>query len=125
MKILVVDDEPTARTVLKENLNRLLPTHEVIEAENGAVAVYRLITERPQVVLLDLIMPVANGETFLNILEDLVQRKLIDHEVRVAVVTSFNNAEKLMEISNRPAVDKVIPKPITAATIMMLKDMLS
>lgn len=121
MRFLIVDDEATARTVLRESIKKTMPGCEIIEAENGADAIYHFLHSQPDMVLLDLIMPVVNGEVFLDVIEECAEKGLIKQEPRVVVITSFNDATKLMELSSRPSVEKVIPKPITQATITMLK----
>lgn len=124
MKLLLVDDEVTARSILREHLSRVLPTAEITEAENGAEALCRLLQHKPDLVLLDLMMPVVGGEVFLDVVEDWAAKKCIAEPPRVVVITSFNDAAKLMELSNRPSVVKVLPKPITATTINLLKTLL-
>jgi PAS domain S-box-containing protein len=61
--VLVVDDNPGDR----ERLGRSLRSggFEVVEAENGAVALERVAEKRPDLVLLDLMMPVMDGFGFL------------------------------------------------------------
>jgi len=61
MKTLIVDDEPIARQVLREGLE-LLPDVEVIgEADNGRSALQQIEKLRPELVFLDLQMPVMSG----------------------------------------------------------------
>ncbi|MEI9971380.1 MAG: response regulator [Ignavibacteriota bacterium] len=61
MKTLIVDDEPIARRVLREGLE-LLPDIEVIgEADNGRSALDQIEKLRPELVFLDLQMPVLSG----------------------------------------------------------------
>jgi CheY-like chemotaxis protein len=61
--ILVVDDEPEAREILRRNLER--DGWEVLEAPHGSAALEVLATERPAAILLDLTMPVMDGFEFL------------------------------------------------------------
>ncbi len=58
-KILVVDDSPTERFFLAELLAR--KGYTVITAENGAQAIEKVRQERPDVVLMDVVMPGPNG----------------------------------------------------------------
>jgi two-component system, LytTR family, response regulator len=61
IKTLIVDDEPIARRVLREGLD-LFPDVVVIgEAENGKEALQKIETLAPDLVFLDLQMPVMNG----------------------------------------------------------------
>jgi two-component system, OmpR family, KDP operon response regulator KdpE len=57
--ILVVDDEPQIRRVLRATLSR--NGYEVIEAQSGQEAVEMVVTERPELILLDVNMPGMNG----------------------------------------------------------------
>jgi two-component system, LytTR family, response regulator len=66
LRTLIVDDEPIARGLLREGLG-LLPTVEVVaEAENGAVALSLLSVLAPDLVFLDIQMPVMNGFELLG-----------------------------------------------------------
>ena len=60
-KILVVDDDPTTRMILRKTLVRA--GYEVVEAEDGsdAVEVFRRQPDSFAAVVLDLVMPNLNG----------------------------------------------------------------
>src|SRR5439155_24435412 len=61
IRTLIVDDEPVARHVLREEL-RCFPDVEIIgEAENGREAISQIGRLRPDLVFLDLKMPVMGG----------------------------------------------------------------
>ena len=64
--VLVVDDDPDARSRLRTVLERQGWT--VGEAENGEAALASVARAMPQLVLLDLTMPVMDGFTFLDAL---------------------------------------------------------
>ena len=66
MKILVADDEPDLRDSLKLLLE--LRGHNVSVAVNGQDAVDMALKERPDVVLMDVRMPVMDGITATRIL---------------------------------------------------------
>lgn len=61
IKTLIVDDEPIARSVLREQLEPLDEVEIVGEAENGKQALERILELRPDLVLLDLQMPLMGG----------------------------------------------------------------
>lgn len=61
MKILIVDDEALARQRLRSLLGELGGNHKVIEADNGLVALEVIQRENPDVVLLDIRMPLMDG----------------------------------------------------------------
>ena len=57
--ILVVDDEPQIRRVMRATLTA--EGYAVVEARNGAEAALQVRSERPDLVLLDMNMPVVDG----------------------------------------------------------------
>ena len=58
-KILVVDDSPTERFFLQELLSKA--GYGVITADNGEDAVTKAKSERPDLILMDVVMPGLNG----------------------------------------------------------------
>ncbi len=72
--VLVVDDEPGIRQLISLHLRRL--GCEVIEAPSVAQAIAVLETRRPDVIVSDYSMPMANG---LDLLE-YVRRRQLDIE---------------------------------------------
>jgi two-component system chemotaxis response regulator CheY len=62
--ILVVDDDPSLRDVLAEDLR--YRGYTVTVARNGSEALARLDMMTPDVILLDLMMPVMDGWTFVK-----------------------------------------------------------
>jgi two-component system chemotaxis response regulator CheY len=79
-KVLVIDDSGLAR----KNLRRMLQGagHEVVEAQDGMAALEMYFAEKPDVVLLDLVM---SGMYGLDVLKKLRQ---LDPEARVVVVSA-------------------------------------
>lgn len=61
MKILIVDDEQLARNRLVDILREIDPAQQVLEAENGLAALAVIAEEAPDVILLDIRMPVMDG----------------------------------------------------------------
>ncbi len=66
LRTLIVDDEPIAREVLREELELIAAVEVVAEAENGAVALSLLSSLAPDLVFLDIQMPVMNGFELLG-----------------------------------------------------------
>ena len=61
IRVAIVDDNPTVRMSLRSIL-KLEPRLTVVaEAENGSEAIAMVEKHRPDVVLMDIIMPVMNG----------------------------------------------------------------
>ena len=58
-KILIVDDSPTERHVLNEMLTKA--GFDVIASDNGEDAIRKARHDRPDVILMDVVMPGLNG----------------------------------------------------------------
>ena len=58
-KVLVVEDEEGLRLLYKEELET--EGYEVITAHNGREAIQKLEASRPDLVILDIVMPVMDG----------------------------------------------------------------
>lgn len=83
MKTLIVDDEPIARRVLREGLE-LLPGVDIVgEAADGREALRQIAKLEPDLVFLDLQMPVMGG---LAVVRSLEGRSL----PVVVIVTTFD-----------------------------------
>jgi DNA-binding LytR/AlgR family response regulator len=60
-KTQIVDDEPLARKVLREELESIADVEIVGEADDGPTALAKIAKDQPDLVLLDLQMPVMGG----------------------------------------------------------------
>ncbi len=61
LRTLIVDDEPIARKVMREELGSFDDVEIIGEADNGATALEKITAEHPDLVLLDLQMPGMGG----------------------------------------------------------------
>lgn len=102
MKTLIVDDEPIARRVLREELEALPAVLIVGEAENGEQALRQIAALRPDLVLLDLEMPVMGGF-------EVVRKLRGGHLPVVVIVTAFD--QHAIEAFEAGAVDYLL-KPV-------------
>lgn len=64
-KILVVDDNPDIRTMLKDYLSA--EGFSVLTAENGQKALYVARDEKPDCIVLDMMMPEMSGGEFIRV----------------------------------------------------------
>ncbi|MDD5176196.1 MAG: response regulator [Sterolibacterium sp.] len=60
-KIAIVDDEVHIRSLLEQTLEDLEGEPEILMAANGAEGLALIESERPQLVFLDVMMPIMNG----------------------------------------------------------------
>jgi CheY-like chemotaxis protein len=63
MKILIIDDEPLVRRALVRALQK--KKHQVVEAADGAEGLRLWHEQQPQLIFLDVVMPVMGGREFL------------------------------------------------------------
>jgi two-component system, LytTR family, response regulator len=71
MRTLIVDDEPVARQVLREELERFADVEIAGEAANGKEALAKIAELHPDLMFLDLQMPVMSGFEVIQNLSDL------------------------------------------------------
>lgn len=87
IRILLVDDQ----SIIREGLSSLLQTHDdlevVGEAENGKVAIERAIALQPDVILMDIRMPVMDGVAAIKVLAKDAP------EIKILVLTTFDDDE--------------------------------
>jgi DNA-binding LytR/AlgR family response regulator len=84
LKTLIVDDEPIARKVLREELECIADVDVIGEADNGAVALHKIAEQRPDLVLLDLQMPVMGG---LDVVRNIPRGT---HMPVIVIVTAYD-----------------------------------
>jgi len=107
MKILVADDSKLARLSLIKIVKELEPSCEVIEAENGQIAVEKFQENSPSIVFLDLTMPIIDGyEALAQIIE-------MNPKAQVVVVTADIQSQAQAQVIALGA-KMVIPKPISS-----------
>ena len=79
-KILIVDDSAMSRRILRRILEGA--DYKVIEAEDGMIAIEKYFLEKPDIVLLDLIMKEMRG---IDVLKKILQ---MDDKARIVVASA-------------------------------------
>ncbi len=104
-KILVAEDQDMNRILIRDIL--LYHGYEVFEAANGKIAVELAKKHLPDLILMDIQMPVMDGFTAIALLKDDPATR----PIRVIALTSFamkGDREKIMQAG----FDDYIAKPI-------------
>ena len=109
-KVLIVDDSALTRRTLRQILETV--GCDVVEAEDGLTALERYFLEKPDIVLLDLVM---RGMYGLEVLEKLRE---LDHEARIVIVSADiqSSSHTLAEQAGAKA---FINKPFDKAEILV------
>jgi two-component system, LytTR family, response regulator len=103
LRTLIVDDEPIARKVLREELDSFDDIEIIGEVDNGALALERISADHPDLVLLDLQMPVMGG---LEVVRNLRQGR---HMPVIVMVTAYDHYA--LEAFEAGAIDYLL-KPV-------------
>ena len=102
-KILIIEDEKNMRSAIKRILLQDLPSIEFIEAENGEQALKIVENNKPDLILLDVLMPQMNG---LMVLKNLKENKNIEiRKIPVIILTAVGNREINVKARKLGAVD--------------------
>jgi CheY-like chemotaxis protein len=111
-KILIVDDEPSLREIVRLMLERA--GYQVIEAEEGAGALMRYSEHRPDLVVTDILMPGRDG------LEALREIREMDPGARIIVMSGGgeNANTSFLELAEKLGAVASLEKPFTAADLL-------
>ena len=109
MKALVVDDSTSMRNIIKAVLKQMAIFDEIVEAENGRMALDRIKEQGPfNIVLLDWYMPEMEGY------DCLVEIRKDDslQDMKVMMVTTENQQENVIKAVMAGA-NEYLMKPFT------------
>ena len=98
-KIVIIDDEKNIAQLCKRVLEE--DGHEPLVALTGEEGLTLIESERPRVVLLDLMLPAMDG------MEVLEKTKAIDASIQVIMITAFASVQSAVDAMKRGACDYV------------------
>jgi two-component system, cell cycle response regulator DivK len=104
-KILIVEDDPASRELIREVLQA--PELEIFEAEDGGEALRRIPDIKPDLILLDVQLPVLDGYSLLN----RIRQDPCLASLKVAALTAFA-MDGDRDRALRAGFDAYITKPI-------------
>lgn len=99
--VMIVDDE----TAMREILKIMLKDYKVVEASNGREAVEKYEKERPDIVLMDIMMPVMGG------IDAIREIKKINPKAKIVAITAYTGTKR--EKAIEAGVDAILKKPFT------------
>jgi twitching motility two-component system response regulator PilH len=112
-KVMIVDDAYSELQVMETILRSV--GHDVLTYLDGEHLEEKIVKERPDVVLLDIVMPKRNGFEVLRSLRKDERTK----QTRVVVVSS-KNQESDRVWGMRQGADEYLPKPFTSEQLLTI-----
>ncbi len=107
-RVLIADDEPFQRILIRETLTEE-PEFVFFEAENGAQALEQARREKPDLIILDIMMPDMDGLQVCRLLKADPRLNVIP----VVMVTALNKEEDRVNALDAGA-DDFLSKPFEA-----------
>jgi CheY-like chemotaxis protein len=108
VNVLIADDDRTIRALLADMLSGL--GHSVVAVDNGADAVERCVAEKPDVLILDFLMPKLSGLDAVKTLRDRGIR------TPVVLLTAISDTS-IRELDGFQAPEAILEKPFKLKSI--------
>ena len=103
-KVLVAEDKDDGRKLIRSMLE--IYGYEVIEAENGAVAVQKAVEHNPDIILMDIARPVMDG------IQAVAAIRNFDGHKKTPIICITAYGDRYTNSAHSAGCDYVIPKPI-------------
>lgn len=125
-KILIVDDDPDIRIAISSVLKSR--SYEVIEARDGEEALTRLKEQKPDLMLLDLLLPKMDGFAVVKELQNTQWSEY--HNMPILIISAVREEASQrryeLETGHRLSAEDYIEKPIEPfALLKRIKKLLS
>lgn len=111
-KILIADDEPDVLFVLEDSIKKA--GYTVVLAHDGLEALEKVSKEKPDLIVLDIMMPKLDGQSVNVKLKENKETA----DIPVIVVTAFGQFKKLLEVRNELTVSGYLEKPFPVSALL-------
>lgn len=118
-KILVVDDEKSFRFLISKTLEK--SGYEVILAENGQQAVDKALLIKPELILMDLYMPVKDGLTAIR----EIRQDAWGKQAKIVVLSNIDYPESVRETRELNICQYIVKSSQSLSDIASLADSLT
>ena len=111
--ILIIDDESQMREVLRRLLER--EGYKIFEACNGSDGISEYKTNKPDIVITDLIMPYKEG------IETIMELKQINPDIKIVAISGWgarNLRETNLHAANILGAECTVEKPIDKESLL-------
>lgn len=111
-RILIADDEPQVRDLFRTVLERA--GHDIIEAEDGDGALAAYHSQRPDLVLIDIIMPNREG------VETIAELRRISAGVPILAISGggMTGCGVFLDFARRMGANRTLTKPVRNADLL-------
>ena len=109
-KVLIVDDEPNVRRLSRKILSN---TFDVVEAEDGKQAIEIAVTQQPDVILMDMMMPKMDGLTACH----AIKKDPTTKSIPVIMVTAIG-FELNIRLSQQMGATGYVTKPFSSQDLL-------
>lgn len=122
-RIFIIDDDDIFVFVLRKLLQKNKRFNEVINIGNGLEAIDLLIAEYesmqivPEIIFLDLNMPILDGWQFLDEIEKLPFKDLL----RIYIISSSIDVKEIEKAKTYSTVKSFVSKPVTLEWLNAIK----
>ncbi len=90
-ELLIVDDDEHVRTYIKEIVKINLPSLNIIESDDSRKVINKVLNNKPDLILLDIMMPHMNGLVILKKLKENLDKDI--KKIPVVILTAVHNRE--------------------------------
>jgi len=111
-KILIVDDDLDLRELYKKTLSN--EGFEVRTAEDGEEALSQIMQDRPDLIVLDIMMPKIHGMDTLDIIKATPETK----EIKVLILSALSDKKMMDRAKELGVVDYVVKSQSDMATVI-------
>ncbi|MBM2820887.1 MAG: response regulator with CheY-like protein receiver domain and winged-helix DNA-binding-like protein [Candidatus Berkelbacteria bacterium] len=117
--ILIVEDEKSLRNVLRQKLEH--ENFEVLEATNGQEGLDQAIKNNPDLILLDIVMPVMDGFTMIEQLRNHEHERgiLVGNQIPIILLSNLSDQEKFAESQKKGVYDFLVKSDWTLEAVVV------
>lgn len=115
-KILVADDDPAIQELVRLNLE--MQGYQVIIASNGVETVRKALSERPDLIILDVLMPEMDGYEVMRLLKNSEETS----NIPIIVLTAYASDAGAL-VSWMEGAEGYLAKPFNPDELLMLVEM--
>jgi CheY-like chemotaxis protein len=115
--VFFIDDDPLSNKFNTMLIRKIHPDVEIVTFLSAQDAINQLKDERrqrPEVIFLDLNMPVMNGWDFMG------EFKKLNLDIEIVILTSSSDASDKRKAAENDQIKDYVEKPLTKATFMEL-----